>query len=85
MASPLPSSKSSVDLSAPRVRVSRIRRDPPPKVKEITQAEIREQDAQTVAIGVVLFALALFVVLLGLSNVAGWSPSQVTIHIEQRG
>jgi len=80
MASP---SKKSVDLAAPVARVSRIRRDPPPKAKEVTLAEIKERDARDIVIGVIAIALAVFVVLIGFTNVAGWSPSQVTIHIEQ--
>ena len=83
MASPIQTRKQAVDLAAPVVRVSRIRRDPPLKVKEVTLAEIKERDARDIVIGVIAIALAVFVVLIGFTNVAGWSPSQVTIHIEQ--
>jgi hypothetical protein len=82
MASPLHSRKSTVDLAAPVVKVSRIRRDPPPPVKEITAADIREADGRSVAIGVTTIALAIFVILIAVSNAAGWSPSQYTIRIE---
>jgi hypothetical protein len=84
MASPLPSRKSTVDLAAPVVKVSRIRRDPPPQPKEITAADIREADARSVTIGIVLFALAIFVILAGLNNIAGWSPSQYTVEWRER-
>ena len=68
MTRPLPTGKKSIDLAAPAVRVSRIRRDPPPKVKEITAAEIKERDARTIVIGVTAFALALFVILFAFSG-----------------
>ena len=84
MASPLPSSKQSVDLAAPVVRVSRIRRDPPPPVKEVSIVDVQEREAWTVVIGVATFALALFVILVAASNAVGWSPRQYTIRIEQR-
>ena len=84
MASPLPSSKQSVDLAAPAVRVSRIRRDPPPPVKEVSIVDIEEREGWTVVIGVATFALALFVILVAASNAVGWSPRQYTIRIEQR-
>jgi hypothetical protein len=78
MARPL--RKPSVDLAAPAVRVSRIRRDPPPQPKEITAADIKDQDARSVFIGVTTIALAIFVILIAVSNSAGWSPSQYTVE-----
>ena len=83
MASPLTTRKKSVDLAAPAIRVSRIRRDPPPPVKIVTAAEIRERDANHIVIGVIAFALALFVILVGFGKMSGWSPSQHPIHIKQ--
>ena len=83
MASPHQTGKQSVDLAAPVVRVSRIRRDPPPPVKVVSAVEVKERDSRAVVVGVVLMALALFIALIGLSNAAGWSPSQYTIHIRQ--
>jgi len=85
MARPFQFRKQTVDMATPVVRVSRIRRDPPPKVKEVTAAEIKEREAWITVVGIGTFALALFVVLMGISNVAGWSPSQITIHVEQKG
>ena len=83
MARPLPTRKSSVDLAAPVVRVSRIRRDPPPVAKPLSAAEVRDIDSRNVTIGIVAFALAAVVVLLAFTNVAGWSPSQIRIEIRQ--
>ena len=77
--------KPTVDMAAPVVRVSRIRRDPPPKVKEVSAADIREREAWVTVVGIGSFALALFVVAMGLSNAAGRSPSEIVIHIEQKG
>ena len=83
MASPHPPGKKSVDLGVAGPRVSRIRRDPPPKVKEVSAVEVKERDSHAVVLGVVLMALALFVALIGISNAAGWSPSHYTIVIRQ--
>ena len=60
MAAPLKSGKQSVKLGAP-VRVSRIRRDPPPIQKKIIERDPDERDARVVAIGVVVFAQPLTV------------------------
>ena len=75
-------SKKSVDLGAPAPRVSRIRRDPPPPVKLVTAADIRDRETRNTAIGVVAMALALFVILINANNAAGWSPSEYTIYID---
>jgi len=82
MARPLQTGKQSVNLAAPVVRPSRIRRDPPLAVKEIAVRDPDERDTWNVVIGVVTFALALFVIAIGFSSVTGWSPRQYTIHIE---
>ena len=81
MARPLQTNKKAVNLAAPVVRVSRIRRDPPPPVKQVSTADIQERDAWTVVVGIMTFALALVIILIGFSNVAGWSPRQHTITI----
>ena len=81
MANFIQTRKKSVDLAAPVTRVSRIRRDPAPVVKEVSAADIREREARTVVIGIVTMALALLVVLFGLSNATGWSPREYTIYI----
>ena len=80
MAAPLNTGKKSVNLAAP-VRVSKIRRDPPPPVKKVEVRDPEERDTQMVIIGVVSFAVALFIVLIGFSAYSGWSPSDYTIQI----
>ena len=85
MASPLNPAKQVVDLAAPVVRVSRIRRDPPPKVKLVTAAEIKEREGRNIVIGIAALTLAAFVLLIAVTNAAGWSPSQYTIHIRDQG
>ena len=81
MASPYQPSKKTVDLAAPVVRASRIRRDPPPPVKVVSATEIKERDARNLLVGVVVIALAVFVILIGFSKFAGWSPRDYTINI----
>jgi len=80
MASPLKTGKQAVNLAAPGARPSRIRRDPPPVVKEIAVPDPDERDARMVVIGIVTFALALFIIAVGFSSATGWSPRQYTIH-----
>ncbi|MBA2726074.1 MAG: hypothetical protein H0U53_08800, partial [Actinobacteria bacterium] len=81
-ASPFQSAKQAVDLAAPTVRGSRIRRDPPPRVKVVTAGEVKDQETRNAAIGIVAIALALFVILIGFSKGTGWTPGQYTIHHE---
>lgn len=81
MASPLKTGKQSVDLAAP-VRGSRIRRDPKPVLKEIPVRDPEEREAWTVVLGVITFALALVVIIIGFSSVGGWSPSEYTVHLD---
>ena len=81
MASPSPRAKKTVDMAAPALRVSRIRRDPPPPERKVTAGEVRESEAWSVVLGIGLMALALLVILVALNNAAGWSPSQYTVYI----
>ena len=81
MASPLKPGKQAVNLAGAAPRVSRIRRDPPPKVKEVTVAELEERDARTVAVGVVAVACAIVAIIIGLASYGGWTPSQHKIHV----
>ncbi|MEQ7873858.1 hypothetical protein ABDK56_07610 [Sphingomonas sp. ASV193] len=61
--------KKSVDMGAPRVRGSRIRRDPPPKPERVlSRAEIREHDQRRMIMGIGGVAIALFAILLGLNT-----------------
>ncbi len=82
MASPLPSGKQSVSLASNGPRVSRIRRDPPPPMPdEKVIAENEDRDARMLVIGVVVFALALLVITLAITDYIGWSPAQYTVTI----
>ena len=86
MASPLASGKKSVNLGTPGVPGSRIRREPPPPEKTAKTLEIRdpeERDRQAVIIGILAFAIALVVIIAGVSSFAGWTPRQYTIRIEK--
>jgi len=80
MASPLQSGKKSVNLASP-VRASRIRRDPPPVAKKIELRDPEEIEARTVLIGVVSFALAIVVIVIGISSNYGWSPADYNIEL----
>jgi hypothetical protein len=84
MASPLPTRKQSVDLGSGEVRVSRIRRDPPPrpeKPKELRHPDVVNRSA--VVVGVLVFAVALIVILFAFTIFSGydWSPKQVVLHV----
>jgi hypothetical protein len=81
MASPLQTGKQSIDLGASAPRGSRIRRDPPPAVKEIEVRDRDERDTRIVVIGILTFALAFAIIAIGVSNFIGWSPRQYTAHV----
>ena len=80
MSKPLNPGKKPVALNG-GARVSRIRRDPPPKAKEISVSDLEERDARIVAVGVVAFAIAIVAIIIGFASWTGWSPSQHRIHI----
>jgi hypothetical protein len=80
MAQPLHSGKQAVDLASAGPRVSRIRRDPPPAVKQ-TIVELEESDQTIVVVGVLVFALAIFVLVLAFGIYSAWSPSEYTIEL----
>jgi hypothetical protein len=84
MVSPLQTGKQSVNLAAGGVRVSKIRRDPPPAVKELVVPDRDGRDARIVVIGIAAFALALFIIVIGFVSVSGWSPSQYTVQVGDR-
>jgi hypothetical protein len=80
MAAPLPSRKNTVDLTARGVRVSRIRRDPPPKpVKELTREQIRARELRAMVIGITALTFSLLVVFWQLAQLSGWQPAPITI------
>jgi hypothetical protein len=70
-----------VNLAPGEVRVSKIRRDPPPKVKEIDFRDRDDRNRWAVAIGVLVFALALVVIILALAIYSGWSPRQIKLEV----
>lgn len=65
MASPMKSSKQTVDLASGEVRVSRIRRQPPPIAKPVKERDPRAYDSFVVSVGISSFAVALFIIYLG--------------------
>ena len=80
MASPLQTGKKSVDLAG-GVRVSRIRRDPPPVAKKITERDPDERDSRMVIVGVISFAIAIMIIMFGISSNYGWQPADVNIEL----
>lgn len=81
MASPLASGKQTVSLASGGVRVSKIRRDPPPAVKEVEVADPDKRDTRTVVLGILTFTLALVIILIGVSSFIGWSPRDYVAHL----
>ena len=81
MARPLQTGKKSVNLASPPAPGSRIRRDPPPKVKEIVVRDPEERDQWAMIVGVLAFALAIFVITLAFVSYSGWSPRQYTVEL----
>jgi hypothetical protein len=84
MAAPLQTGKSTVKLGPGGVRVSRIRRDPPPVAKKTVIPDRNEQDRREVPFGIIVFTLALVIAIVGLASF-GWSPRQVTLEVDDRG
>ena len=62
--------KPKVDMARSAPAVSRIRRDPPPpeKPKVLRSFYSPEQEGWVVGIGVILFALAIFIISIGISE-----------------
>ena len=93
MASPLPTGKQTVSLASPglsgsksvrgsnSVTGSRIRRDPPPVVKDIAVPDPDQRDTRTVVLGILTFTLALLVIFIGISSAIGWSPRDYVAHL----
>lgn len=81
MAAPLPTSKQSVNLASGEVRVSRIRRDPPPKEKPLPEVDLDELDKHSAIFGITVFGLTIFVILFAIGLYGGWSPSQYSVNM----
>ena len=81
MAKPLQTGKQTVQLSAQAPRGSRIRRDPPPVVKEVMVPDRDERDRRTVIIGILTFTLAILVILAIASSLTGWTPREYVANI----
>ena len=81
MASPLIKRKQPVKLAAQPVRVSRIRRNPPPPVKKEPVIDREDREKIAVTVGVLAVALALLVVTVGTGIYAGWSPAEYELFI----
>ena len=89
MASPHPTAKPTVNLapnpaSKAGPRVSRIRRDPPPPVaKKELELDPEEREQWTVILGIMVFGLAIFAIILGFSSYSASSPpSEYTIEMK---
>ena len=80
MTRPTPTGKQSVDLASPEARPSKIRRDPPPAVKELVIRDPKELERRDVVIGVLAFALAIFVIILAFGSYSGGSSRGYTIE-----
>ena len=81
MARPTPTGKQSVKLTSPGARASRIRRDPPPVVKEKIAVDPEERDKWDVIVGVTTFALAIFVIIFAFGSYSGRSSSEYTVEL----
>ena len=85
MAHPLQTAKPTVNLASNMAsggpRVSRIRRDPPPPVKETAVVDLEERDQWVVIVGVLVFALAIFVVTLAFGSYSSWSPREYKVEM----
>lgn len=60
--------KQTVTLNAGEVRVSRIRRDPPPVATRTFVRYRREHEARIVALGILFFAVAIAIIIVGVSD-----------------
>jgi hypothetical protein len=85
MTRPNPSGKKSVSLASSAApagpRVSRIRRDPPPPVVKETFVDPEEREQQAVVVGVLTFALAIFVITVAFGSYSSWSPREYTVEV----
>lgn len=76
------STKRKVDLAAPGVRGSRIRRHPPPPpAKEVSPEELRERERRRAIAGVTALALAISLIIVGIAYNWGFTLAGFTIHL----
>lgn len=80
MAAPLKSGKQAVNLASGEVRVSRIRRDPPPKVKEKV-VDREQRDRWDAVVGVIAITIAILVLVYAVSSYNGWTLRDYTVEI----
>ena len=80
MARPIDTSKPSVNLAAAGSRGSRIRRDPPPVVKQKI-VDPADSDQWTVLVGVVAFAVAFVIIIFAFGNMSGRSSEERTVEL----
>jgi len=85
MASPIKTGKQTVALARGEVRVSKIRRDPPPVAAKTTVVPDREYvDRRAVAVGIIAFAVAILAIIAGISSYNGWSPSDAVVRVKMQ-
>ena len=82
MATPLNTSKRTVNLAPEGPRVSKIRRDPPPAARQTLVPDRDETDRRGAAIGIMVIALAVVALVIALGSWAGWSPSEYTVRLK---
>ena len=82
MTRPLSTGKPTVNLGADGKRVSKIRRDPPPVARQTVIPDRDETDRRSVAIGIMVFTLAVVALIIALGSWAGWSPSDYTLRVK---
>lgn len=84
MAQPLNTGKQSVDLASRGPRVSKIRRDPPPVAKKTVVPDREQVDRRAAAVGILVFALAILVIVVGIGSYNGWSPSDQVLRVKMQ-
>ena len=84
MASPLSTGKKPVNLLPQGAPGSRIRRDPPPPVKQVVVRDIEEHDRRNAVVGIIVFALSLVVILVGFSSISGCTISEYTLRLDAK-
>ena len=94
MTRPSPSGKKAVNLASSAAskpapagpRVSRIRRDPPPRVREtVVVVDTEEREQWAVIVGILAFALAIFVLVLAFGIYSAWSPREYAVEVRSEG